>query len=89
VANTGISALIQPDGDITARTELFSRAMEIEIVDWRRGGTIYTMIGDLFAETCFVLGVIALLLALFYRRPVAEAPEQYESGLMSDNGQPS
>jgi len=85
VANTGISAVIEPDGNITARTALFSRGTEIRTVNWRRGGTIYTTIGDLFAQTCFGLTALALLLSLATpRRPQTDT--LYESGLLSANG---
>jgi apolipoprotein N-acyltransferase len=77
VANTGISAVIEPDGRITARTELFTRGTEIRTVKWRRGGTIYTAIGDLFAEICFGLGIIGLIAALFApRRPLPDVPNR-------------
>lgn len=85
VANTGISAVIEADGSITARTELFARGTEIRTVHWRHGGTIYTMVGDLFAEACFGLTIIGLALALLSpRRPQADT--WYTSGLLSANG---
>ncbi len=37
VANTGISALIEPSGEITNRTPLFTRGTEIVNVSWRPG----------------------------------------------------
>jgi apolipoprotein N-acyltransferase len=85
VANTGISALIEPDGNITARTDLFTRGTEIRTVNWRHGGTIYTLIGDLFAEICFALTIIGLIAALLSRRR-PQADTLYGSGLLSANG---
>ena len=85
VANTGISAVIQPDGDITARTDLFTRGTEIRTVHWRHGGTIYTMVGDLFSEICFGLSAIGLVLAVFIAHP-PQADALYGSGLLSANG---
>jgi len=64
VANTGISAIIDAEGAITARTPLFKRGTEIEDVSWYPQRTIYTTVGDLFSEICFVLTVIGVLLAL-------------------------
>jgi apolipoprotein N-acyltransferase len=85
VANTGISAVIEPDGRITARTPLFKRGTEIETVGWRREHTFYSEFGDLFAELCFVLTVLGILAGLFRLRrqtPLAE----HVSRLMSANG---
>jgi apolipoprotein N-acyltransferase len=68
VANTGISAVIQADGTITARTALFKRGTEIERIYWRSTRTLYTEIGDVFAESCFVLTLLALTLAAVHPR---------------------
>lgn len=64
VANTGISAVIRPDGRITAPTPLFKRGTEIENVAWRPQRTIYTMVGNVFSEICFALTVLGVLLAI-------------------------
>ncbi len=66
VANTGISAVIQADGTITARTALFKRGTETERVYWRSTRTLYTEIGDVFAESCFALTLVALALTAAY-----------------------
>jgi apolipoprotein N-acyltransferase len=73
VANTGISAVISPTGRVTSPTALFVRDTEVETVGWRKGGTLYSAVGDLFAEICFALTVVAMLLAWRGRRrkPVA------------------
>ncbi len=85
VANTGISAIIEPSGKITARTPLFKRGTEIERVDWRPERTVYTMAGDVFAEICFLLAAAALLVAFF--RPRRKGPlAEHVSQLMSHNG---
>jgi apolipoprotein N-acyltransferase len=75
VANTGISAVIEPTGRITARTPLFKRGTEIERVKWRPRRTIYTIVGDLFAEICCALLAIALIAA--YLRPRRAKPAQF------------
>src|SRR5581483_5564481 len=85
VANTGISAIIRPDGRITARTPLFKRGTEIEDVAWRPRRTIYTVVGDLFSEICFALTVIGLLLAIL-RGPGADAAPSPIAGALSRNG---
>jgi apolipoprotein N-acyltransferase len=86
VANTGISAVIQADGTITARTPLFKRGTEIEHVYWRRTKTVYVQIGDVFAETCLALTLVALGVAL--TRPASCSTEQQQapSTTVSSNG---
>ncbi len=80
VANTGISAIIEADGAITASTPLFKRGTEIEDVSWYPQRTIYTVVGDLFSETCFALTLLAVLLALLKGgRPVARTSPIVES----------
>jgi apolipoprotein N-acyltransferase len=64
VANTGISAVIDANGRITARTPLFKRGTEIEDVSWHRRRTVYTIVGDLFSEVCFALTIVGVLLAI-------------------------
>ena len=63
VANTGISAVIEPTAKSRRRTPLFKRGTEIEDVSWRPRRTVYTMVGDLFSEICFVLTIVGVLLA--------------------------
>jgi len=86
VANTGISAVIQSDGTITARTSLFKRTTETEHVYWRQEKTVYVQVGDIFAETCLALTLIGLGIALVRPRPGAGAPQEDLSTLMSANG---
>jgi apolipoprotein N-acyltransferase len=85
VANTGISAVIEPTGAIAARTPLFLRGTEAERIYWRPELTFYARFGDVFAEICFVLTLAGIAAAIFRpRRPhPAEAPH---SELMSANG---
>jgi apolipoprotein N-acyltransferase len=85
VANTGISAIIEPTGKITARTPLFKRGTEIEDVAWRPVQTVYSLVGDVFAEACFLLMIAGLLAAYF--RPRRMSPlEEVVAGLTSVNG---
>lgn len=77
VANTGISAVIEPDGNITAATRLFTRGEETERVYWRPEETIYSIVGDVFAEVCFALTLIGLAVAIVRpRRPKLEKEEE-------------
>ena len=85
VANTGISAVITPTGRITARTDLFTRNTEIETVSWSKGRTVYTAVGDLFAEVMFALSVIGVLWA--WLRPREQKPlAVFTAGLTTPNG---
>jgi apolipoprotein N-acyltransferase len=86
VANTGISAVIQSDGTITARTSLFKRGTETEHVYWRRERTMYAQVGDIFAETCLALTLVALGIALVHPPPSAAEQREERSALMSANG---
>ncbi|MBV8055646.1 MAG: apolipoprotein N-acyltransferase [Deltaproteobacteria bacterium] len=86
VANTGISAVIQSDGTITARTALFKRGTETERVYWRQERTVYTQIGDIFAETCLALTLVGLAIALIRPRPGSGEQEEDLAAIMSVNG---
>ena len=87
VANTGISTVILPDGKITARTDLFARGTEVETIQWSRGRTIYCIVGDLFAEICFGLMIIAVVWAeIRPRRPQSQEESLFSSRLISANG---
>jgi apolipoprotein N-acyltransferase len=90
VANTGISAVIQPDGTITARTALFKRQTEIEHVYWHQVRTVYVEVGDVFAETCVGLALVALFMALLRpRRDTAEQQQQELAARVSSDGRSS
>jgi apolipoprotein N-acyltransferase len=62
-ANTGISALIQPTGEITARTGLFTMTQITGKVSPRLFRTFYARHGDVFAWACAALAVAGLALA--------------------------
>jgi apolipoprotein N-acyltransferase len=84
VANTGISAVITPSGMITAPTPLFKRETEIERVYWRPESTVYTRVGDVFAEVCLLLAAGGLLVAFLHpHRP--NPLEETVSRIMSGN----
>jgi len=88
VANTGISALIEPSGRIKNRTPLFKRGTEILDVSWRPVRTFYTMVGDLFAEICFALTLIGLLMAWQWPRPATLEVKPVRSRRVTANGRP-
>jgi apolipoprotein N-acyltransferase len=85
VANTGVSSIIEADGSITARTPLFKRGTEIEDVSWRPRRTVYTIVGDLFSEICFVLTLVGVLLAVL-RGPGAQTLPSPVAGALNRNG---
>jgi apolipoprotein N-acyltransferase len=85
VANTGISAIIKPSGEITERTPLFARGTVPGTVSWRPVRTVYTSVGDLFAEICFVLAAVGLIAGRFRPR-IAEPAEQEVPRAVSSNG---
>ena len=61
-ANTGISGFIDPAGRILAATELLQDAVATRTVPLLKEKSIYTKIGDLFAQACLL---VVLMVALF------------------------
>jgi apolipoprotein N-acyltransferase len=74
VANTGISAVIDPLGRIRANTELFKRTTRLVTVKFRPRRTVYAMVGDLFAEICCGLTALGLIIASL--RPTSLKPRE-------------
>ncbi len=63
-ANTGISALIAPSGEVTLAGPLFESAALTGQVGLGSEATFYTRFGDLFAQACLLLSGAVLLLSL-------------------------
>jgi apolipoprotein N-acyltransferase len=85
VANTGISAVIDPAGRIRASTELFRRTTRLVAVKFRPQRTLYALIGDVFAEICFGLTMLGVIVAS--TRPRRTKPREVGvSHLVSFNG---
>jgi apolipoprotein N-acyltransferase len=84
-ANTGISAIIKPTGEISDRTPLFKRGTQIEDVSWRPVRTVYTIVGDLFSEICFFLTVAALTSGWLFPRKPSQLEEVVEQ-ILATNG---
>lgn len=61
-ANTGISALIGPDGQTYSETALFTSQVVAGTVEMGPRDSLYRRIGDLFPQSCLVLLTIALVL---------------------------
>ncbi len=67
-ANTGISAIIEPTGEIISKTELFKRTVltgTVQLVDFN---SFYSRYGDLFTYFCFLLLFLLFISSLFRRR---------------------
>ena len=88
VANTGFTALIEPSGQITNRTPLFKRGTTIVDVSWRPVRTLYTVVGDLFAEICFVLTLIGLIVAWRWPQPATLEVAPARKRSVAANGRP-
>jgi len=60
-ANTGISAVIDPNGRLVQQTDLFVRTwIKERIIPATSPETFYTRFGDLFAYSCLLLSALAL-----------------------------
>ncbi len=86
VANTGISAYIEPSGLIEKTTPIFKRDILYHDVAFWPVRTVYTMVGDLFSEICFALMAFALGLARWRPRAAATRVEDEPSDLLHPNG---
>ena len=64
-ANTGISGFIDPAGRILAATELLQEAVATQMVPMLKERSIYTQIGDLFAQVCLTLALLITMIELF------------------------
>ncbi len=78
-ANTGISAVIAPSGEILDQTDLFTEAALVGTIRPRRGETPYTRYGDVVGWSCLILSgayAVALTPAAWRRRGRAAAPRR-------------
>ncbi len=67
-ANTGISAIIDPRGRTTERTEIFKEGVLNGTYSLRRSMTIYVRYGDYFVLLALFLLLLAIGLGLFFSR---------------------
>lgn len=67
-ANTGITTVVDPWGRILEPTTLFDRTVLVKDVPFISQKSVYTRIGDVFAQACLALA-LALVAATFRRRP--------------------
>lgn len=59
-ANTGISGLIAPSGEILAATPLFSEQVLRGQLPLRTHSTFYSRYGDVFSWSCVIMGAVCL-----------------------------
>ncbi|MBI3768816.1 MAG: apolipoprotein N-acyltransferase [Deltaproteobacteria bacterium] len=64
VANTGFSAIVDVDGRIRWRTNLFESAWRVDTVRWTGVSTLYAQVGDVFVSGCLLMLVLVVLLAI-------------------------
>lgn len=67
-ANTGISGIIDPYGQVDSRTRIFERDTTVGDVMLLNGMTVYGIIGDLFAYLCSVITFLAVVAVLVVRK---------------------
>jgi apolipoprotein N-acyltransferase len=66
-ANTGISAVVRPDGTIQNATDLFEPAVRVADLAWPAVETVYRRFGDVFAATCLLCSSAMLLASVRWR----------------------
>lgn len=71
-ANTGISAIVDPNGRIVRASDIFAPAVIAEQIRAERAHTFYTRYGDLFAWICIIF-VAAVFLVAWTRNTVGIA----------------
>jgi apolipoprotein N-acyltransferase len=60
-ANTGISAIVDPNGRILHASDIFVPAVITEQIRMERVQTFYTRYGDLFAWVCVIFIVVVAI----------------------------
>ncbi|GAB4230025.1 MAG: apolipoprotein N-acyltransferase [Deltaproteobacteria bacterium] len=60
-ANSGISAVIGPDGGIVASLGLFRRGIVVAGLRPGTGGTVYAKTGEIFGISCIIIAVFAII----------------------------
>ncbi len=68
VANTGITAIINPYGKIEKETEIFVRGILSGEVSLINEGSLYTKIGDIFALLCSLIAIISSIVSIVISR---------------------
>jgi apolipoprotein N-acyltransferase len=66
-ANTGISGIVNPEGEVTAKTDIFTRGYIVRDVGLVKDKSFYTLHGDLFAFACVGISLVFIVLILVRR----------------------
>ncbi len=67
-ANTGISAVVDPDGHIRWQGPLFEMLWHVEEIRWTGTRTFYTRFGDVFVWLCALVTALGVIRTLGRRR---------------------
>jgi apolipoprotein N-acyltransferase len=67
-ANTGISGFIDPAGRILTSTALLQEAVATQTVPLLKVRSIYTRLGDLFAQACLAVVLLTILKEIVLKR---------------------
>jgi apolipoprotein N-acyltransferase len=78
-ANTGVSAIIRPDGSIHYETELFELAYRTADLSWPAVDTVYRRFGDVFAGACLLCSIAWLIVAQQRAQSAARRRDETES----------
>jgi apolipoprotein N-acyltransferase len=78
-ANTGISAIVDPDGRIRWQGPLFETIVHVDEVAWPGVRTFYTRFGDVFAWTCALVSALAVGWGVLSRGRRSPAPRPRRS----------
>src|SRR5262249_34838010 len=73
-ANTGISAVIDADGQIRWEGPLFETLWHVDEVRWPGIRTFYTRYGDVFVWLCVLVTVVAIVVGVRRRRAGLPSP---------------
>ena len=84
-ATTGISLFIDPFGRTYEATDLFTPAVAVATVPVGQPMTFYTRHGDLFAWSCLLIVLVALVARLRKPRPTRE-PAEAEHDIDAEHG---
>jgi apolipoprotein N-acyltransferase len=79
-ANTGISGFIAPTGEISEQTRLFEDAVRSRSIPLLTETTLYTRIGDVFAQICLALVTANLLWRSWIHRGRNREPKMGSGG---------